>query len=383
MFKWTIIGRGIQAVTIALKLRTQGLATNDLCIIDPHTSLCEQFNRYTSTIDMPYLRSPCVHHVHPDPFHLKQFAKHRQYTNASYGRYQRPNREMFMAHTHMLIHELNLNHSHVQASATSITKQDNLWFVQCNNSEAFSTENLIIAFGCNHQINFPKAYKNQPDVTHIFDGSYKSYSQSSHVIGSGISAAHLTLKLIKHNPQQIHLWTNKPLAVHDFDADPGWLGPKYMTRFKQITTSEEKQQVILNERHKGSMPKELELRLKKYVKQGKLVIHTNELQAISNHQIITEHKAITYDHIILATGFEETIMKQPIIKQLIHQHHAPLCSCGFPNISSELEWLPHLYVAGGLADLELGPFARNIMGGREAATRISNAFSKETTVSSI
>ena len=62
--------------------------------------------------------------------------------------------------------------------------------------------------------------------------------------------------MIKHNPQQIHLWTNKPLAVHDFDADPGWLGPKYMTRFKQITTSEEKQQVILNERHKGSMPKE-------------------------------------------------------------------------------------------------------------------------------
>ena len=101
--------------------------------------------------------------------------------------------------------------------------------------------------------------------------------------------------------------------------------------------------------------KRIRIKAEKYVKQGKLVIHTNELQAISNHQIITEHKAITYDHIILATGFEETIMKQPIIKQLIHQHHAPLCSCGLPNISTELEWLPHLYVAGGLADLELGP----------------------------
>ena len=101
MFKWTIIGGGIQAVTIALKLRTQGLAANDLCIIDPHTSLCEQFDRYTYTIDMPYLRSPCVHHVHPDPFHLKQFAKHRQYTNASYGRYQRPNRDVYGSYAYV------------------------------------------------------------------------------------------------------------------------------------------------------------------------------------------------------------------------------------------------------------------------------------------
>ena len=44
----------------------------------------------------------------------------------------------------------------------------------------------------------------------------------------------------------------------------------------------------------------------------------------------------------------------------------PLLSCGFPKITHELEWLPHLFVAGGLADLELGPFARNIMGGKEA-----------------
>lgn len=375
MFKFTIIGGGIQAVTIALKLRSQGLAMRDLCIIDPHTSLCEQFDTYTTIIDMPYLRSPCVHHIHPDPFHLKRFARHKQYTNASYGRYQRPNREMFMAHTHMLIHEFDLNLSHMQATATAINQQNGRWIIHCDNTESLSTENLIIAFGCNHQIKFPKAYKNHPNVTHIFDKSYKSYNQTSHVIGSGISAAHLSLKLIKKNPKQIHLWTNKPLTVHDFDADPGWLGPKNMTYFKKIANSTEKQQIILSERHKGSMPKELELRLKKYVKQDKLVIHINELQRLSNHQIVTESKVIKYDHILLATGFEETIMQQPIIQQLIHQHHAPLHSCGLPNTSSELEWLPHLYVAGGLADIELGPFARNIMGGREAATRIASAFS--------
>lgn len=36
------------------------------------------------------------------------------------------------------------------------------------------------------------------------------------------------------------------------------------------------------------------------------------------------------------------------------------------------------FVSGGLADLELGLFARNIMGGREAALRISEVYEKTT-----
>ena len=42
----------------------------------------------------------------------------------------------------------------------------------------------------------------------------------------------------------------------------------------------------------------------------------------------------------------------------------------------KLEWIPNLYVAGCFADLELGPFGRNVMGGRKAAERIEQAFLK-------
>ncbi|MGW9856835.1 hypothetical protein ACUXIR_001286 [Staphylococcus hominis] len=49
-------------------------------------------------------------------------------------------------------------------------------------------------------------------------------------------------------------------------------------------------------------------------------------------------------------------MQQPIIQSLIQNTNAPLLSCGFPKIIHELEWLPHLFVAGG----QIGPFARNI-----------------------
>lgn len=65
-----------------------------------------------------------------------------------------------------------------------------------------------------------------------------------------------------------------------------------------------------------------------------------------------------------------------MIQSLITREHAPLASCGLPDISSELEWLPQLFVSGGLADLELGPFARNIMGGKEASLRIHQAYQR-------
>ena len=75
-------------------------------------------------------------------------------------------------------------------------------------------------------------------------------------VGSGISAAHLTLKLLNHQNSDdiIHLWLNKQIEIHDFDADPGWLGPKRMNQLSVISSSAERMKLIEQERHKGSMP---------------------------------------------------------------------------------------------------------------------------------
>lgn len=41
---------------------------------------------------------------------------------------------------------------------------------------------------------------------------------------------------------------NKPIEVYDFDADPGWLGPKNMTRYREIDSSKERLSIIAQER---------------------------------------------------------------------------------------------------------------------------------------
>ncbi|WP_154836571.1 NAD(P)-binding domain-containing protein [Staphylococcus sp. Marseille-Q1834] len=376
---WTIIGGGIQGTTIAIKLREAGLSIDHLTIIDPYSSLCEQFNDFTHRISMPFLRSPIVHHIHPNPFHLKQFAKYQHYTNATYGRYQRPQTDMFMHHVHELVHRYRLNDCHLQGYVNQIARTDSKWTITLANAQILHTDCVVLAQGCNHRPYIPSLFENESNVCHIFEKEFNPamYNQSSHVVGSGISAAHLTLKLLNQSTDKIvHLWMNKDIDIHHFDADPGWLGPKNMGPFLEITSSKKRMEVISQARHKGSMPQELYLRLKKHVQNGRLIIHHDQIIRLENHQIFTETSSTPYDFVLLATGFQATLLNQKMVQSLIQHEQAPLTQCGLPDITSDLEWLPQLFVAGGLADLELGPFARNIMGGREAAQRIYNAFEK-------
>ncbi|MEW8966510.1 hypothetical protein [Exiguobacterium alkaliphilum] len=48
----------------------------------------------------------------------------------------------------------------------------------------------------------------------------------------------------------------------------------------------------------------------------------------------------------------------------------PLTPCGTPVLDDTLAWTDGLYMTGPYADLVLGPFARAIYGGQEAARRI-------------
>jgi hypothetical protein len=48
----------------------------------------------------------------------------------------------------------------------------------------------------------------------------------------------------------------------------------------------------------------------------------------------------------------------------------PCAGCGYPLVSPRLEWASGLFVTGPLAELELGPTARNIAGARAAGERL-------------
>ncbi len=266
---WTIIGGGIQGTAIAQKLLSSGLTTDLLTIIDPHETFCQRFNSYTNRIEMPYLRSPIVHHVHPQPFHLKQFAKQHQYTNAFYGPYQRPELTMFMNHIAHASKQYQLEDCLVQGLVQTLDKQEDKWHIKLEDGQIITTDCVVIAIGSTNIPFMPDILKDKQNVNHIFEKEHDQvvYDKTDHIVGSGITAAHLALKLLNHdNDKKIHLWLNKDIEIHDFDADPGWLGPKNMSSFLSTKSMPERNAIVQRERHKGSMPHELYLRLKNILK---------------------------------------------------------------------------------------------------------------------
>jgi hypothetical protein len=73
---------------------------------------------------------------------------------------------------------------------------------------------------------------------------------------------------------------------------------------------------------------------------------------------------------VLSTGFAPTPPAADLIAQVSTTLGALRSSGGYPVLQDDLSWLPGLYVTGGLADLVLGPPARNIIGAHLARRRI-------------
>ncbi|UEX90404.1 FAD/NAD(P)-binding protein [Staphylococcus ratti] len=374
MSKWMIIGGGVQATTIAIHLRALGLSQKNLYIIDPNEKLMAQFENQTQRIGMEYLRSPIVHHCHPGPFDLKKFARVEHYAQPFKGQHRRPRLDMFFDHTRYWIAQYNLEASHIQQKAIDIKKEGNQWDVRLGNGQWLHTQHVILAMGTHHHPKIPEIFEGRADVMHIHDTTMTPNYEASHVVGSGISSGHLTLKLLTEQlEKQIHLWMKKDFEIFDFDADPAWLGPKNMRGFQQEQDLFKRITINQKERHKGSMPKDMVMALKHYQQEGRLVIHHAPIISCEDHYIVTEKERIYYDSILLATGFKYDVMQQPLMQRLCAMPQAR-CVDDFPQTTTELEWLPNLYVAGMMADLELGPFARNIMGGRQAALRIGDTY---------
>jgi hypothetical protein len=76
------------------------------------------------------------------------------------------------------------------------------------------------------------------------------------------------------------------------------------------------------------------------------------------------------DRLILATGFVPTRPGGAWLDQAVSDYDLPIAPDGFPIVDPSLCWSDGLYVTGPLAELEVGPVARNFIGARLAAERI-------------
>ena len=201
-------------------------------------------------------------------------------------------------------------------------------------------------------------------IQHVFEPGFElrpeEWPESVAVIGGGISAAQVALRLADSG-RRVELVARHALRKHQFDSDPGWIGPKHMRRFRATLDLDQRRRMIDGARHAGSLPPDVYGALRRAIQKGS-VVHLRQ-----------ERPPEGVEAVLLATGFEGQRPGGALIDDLVQRHELPCAACGYPVVDGQLRWHPAVFVTGALAELEVGPIAKNIVGARQAGDRIVEA----------
>lgn len=380
--EWLIVGGGIHGVHVAARLIGEGGVEPDrVRLIDPATTLLARWRACTSTTGMTHLRSPSVHHLDLDPWSLQRFAGKRKTRKPGLFAppYDRPALDLFDAHCDKVIERFGLAELHIQDRVIGAEVDCDHVTIQTASGETYTAQRVVLALGASDQPLWPDwAPPDDPRVHHIFATDFDGWPADSPervaVIGGGISAGQVALRLLDAG-HEVHLIARHALRQHQFDSDPGWLGPKSMRRFDKETNPDRRREMIGEARHRGSVPPEVRRALRQAFESGRVTWHEAEVQAAETspdglNLTLSSDDALEVDRVLLATGFRAERPGGALIDGLIASAALPCAQCGYPIVDTALRWHPRVHVTGPLAELELGPVSRNIAGARRAGDRL-------------
>ena len=201
------------------------------------------------------------------------------------------------------------------------------------------------------------------------------------IVGGGLTSGHLAKGAINLGAT-VTLMTRKQLQSKIFDAEPGWLGPKYLKDFHAQTDWDIRYQQIQQARNGGSMTPDIMLQLSQAAKEEKIRIdeccQVRDAQWQDNLWQVRCHDGSKhkFNRIWLATGTRFNVTEHPLLQNVLEAYPTEIVN-GLPVLDEHLR-LPksNFFIMGGLAALRIGPVARNIGGGKMACKRIVPAIIK-------
>lgn len=363
-----IIGAGVHGMTLAISYMEQGGRLEELLLIDPHDKPLTNWKRQTSAIDMTHLRSTRVHHVSSNPHALKQFATRQEYGSHHFkDTFGRPSLDLFNDHAESMWRHFGLSSRFLGNEAVaSIRYTDGQYLIETNKRHLVATS-VIVSTG-QSMSHFIPDWATTPSCRHIFSES----SEETHhvtVVGGGITALHYVVARAKKG-HAVTLVTKRPLEVSQFDADRSFMGPKGLNAFHALGNDwQAKRAFVVRERRPGSAPNDLMLKVKRLIRDGRIdhLIGTVER---TTDGLNVNGQPLPSQEIVCCTGIRPAHPSETFLAPLLSQLDLPLTPCGTPVLNEALEWAPRLYLTGAYADLQIGPFARAVYGGQEAARRI-------------
>ena len=387
-----IIGAGVQALTLTTHLLQKSAKHySKFLVFDPSQTWMSQWQRQFAAQQIPYLRSPAVHHPDPNPHQLRTFAENRH--SELFPPYDRPGTKLFNDFCDEVIRRWKLAEKVYPAKVSQIIpikSASRLRFqLVLNTGETIIARRVVLATGSG-KVQLPNWVDR---ITSDYPSDRLCHSQQVNlqrlkltgervlIVGGGLTSGHLAKGAIKLGAT-VTLMTRKQLQSKIFDADPGWLGPKYLKDFHAETDWSERYQQIQQARNGGSMTPDMMLQLNQAAKEGKIRI--DECCQVSDAHWQDNLWQVSCDdgskhgfnRIWLATGTRFNITEHPLLQEVLETYPTEIVN-GLPVLDEHLR-LPksNFFIMGGLAALQIGPVARNIGGGKMAAKLIVPAIVK-------
>lgn len=385
MLDWLIIGGGLHGTHLSLHLtRVRRVPRDRLRVLDPHAAPFARWDSCTRNAGMGFLRSPYVHHIDLPADSLMHFTDRGEgkALKSFIDPFMRPSTRLFAAHCRHVVRKQQLDELRIVGRAMGLSAIEGGYRVETE-SGSIEAAKVLFALSASEMPLWPgwgRALKDGgAPIDHVFDPAFNREEipafRSALVVGGGITGAQLAMALAKVNPGNVTLLTPHVPRVHRFDSPSGWMGPRKMEGFCQEPDMACRRATIRSVRHKGSMPAEVRGTLRRAAELGKLSLRVGCVREASASGdaislVCEDGTTLTADRVVLATGFETTRPGGEWLDRAIADMGLPVAPCGYPIVDRTLRWQDGLYTTGALAELELGPVARNIIGARQAAERL-------------
>ena len=364
-----------------------------LGVFDRAGTWMAQWKQQFAALEIPHLRSPAVHHPDPNPYALRAFAANRP--SELFPPYDLPGTELFQEFCQDVIERWGLGDGVIQANITDLEPIEieghDRFRLHIQGHPPSLARRVILASGGGP----PRL----PDWVAEIPSSYppERLQHSSQIdlrirhlggeeiliVGSGLTSGHLALGAVRRGAR-VTLMARRQFYEKLFDADPGWLGPKYLKGFQAEPDWGRRWQMIQEARNGGSVTPKVLFKLRRLEREGKV-------QFLENCQITraTWNQGLwdvdcnqpqgslpRFHRLWLATGTDFDIRKHPLLHQVQWRYPVETVG-GLPQLDDHLRWgTSQLFLMGPGTALQVGPVARNIYGGKLASQRIVPALTK-------
>ena len=196
------------------------------------------------------------------------------------------------------------------------------------------------------------------------------------VVGSGLSAVQVALAAAGEG-LAVTVLVERPPKIAEYDFDPRWFQDDAPSVFRSTRLRKHRLAWLARSRNPGSVPAATAQCLAGYLGEGigRIRVLSEPIRRVaargSGVRFFLATDTIDADHVVLATGFDPQLPGRDWLVRAARAFGLPLAPSGHPVLDGWLQWAPGLHATGALAELEIGPAARGLAGGRQAARLIA------------